>query len=215
MKIYTGLETDLLEPFPEKEIPRLVGWLHCFKSIIHSDDSPQSDEELVEYFTKYFRQPNVRSWGIIDKNNKVNIHHEAPLVGFGAFEFANLPNTSRNGYFHCATTRKAWGSGLINEAYRMAVQAMFTEHPSLLRVSSFVISNNYPARKLALTMGMKLEGVMQDAVLQAGVPKPLSHFGLTRRDWISQLAAEALKVPDDIQNVTPGRVVSSEAIASV
>lgn len=215
MKIYTGVETDLVEPFPEKEIPRLVSWLHCFKSIIHSDDSPQTDEELIQYFTTYFRQPNVRSWGIIDKHNKVNTKHEAPLVGFGAFEFANGLNNSRNGYFHCATTRKAWGSGLINEAYRMAVNAVFTEHPTLLRVSSFVINNNFPARKLALNMGMKMEGVMQDAVLQAGVPKPLTHFGMTRRNWISRLAAEALKVKDDVQDVTPGRVVPSEAIASV
>ena len=92
---------------------------------------------------------------------------------------------------------------------------MFTENPSLLRVSSFVINNNYPARKLALNVGMKLEGVMQDAVLQGGIPKPLTHFGMTRRDWISRIAAEALKVPDDVQDVTTGRVVSSEAIASV
>ena len=215
MKIYTGLDIDLLEPFPEKEIPRLVGWLHCFKSVIHSDDSPQTDEELIEYFTAYFRNSNVRSWGIIDKHNKVNIHHEAPLVGFGAFEFATASAGARNGYFHCATTRKAWGSGLINEAYRLAVNTIFSENPSLLRVSSFVINNNYPARKLALNVGMKLEGVMQDAVLQGGIPKPLTHFGMTRRDWISRIAAEALKVPDDVQDVTPGRVVSSEAIASV
>lgn len=214
MKIYTGSEIDLLQPFPEKEIPRLVGWLHCFKSIIHSDDSPQTDEDLIKYFTEYFKQPNVRSWGIIDKHNKVNIHHEAPLVGFGAFEFSGTSEAARNGYFHCATTRKAWGSGLINEAYRVAVNAVFQEHPNLLRVSSFVINNNYPARKLALAMGMKMEGILQDAVLQAGVPKPLTHFGLTRRDWISRLAAEALET-HDIQDATTGRVESSEAIASV
>lgn len=215
MKIYTGLNIDLLEPFPEKEIPRMVGWLHCFKSIIHSDDSPQTDEELIDYFIKYFRQSNVRSWGIIDKHNKVNIHHEAPLVGFGAFEFAGDPAGARNGYFHCATTRKAWGSGLINEAYRLAVNAIFTEHPSLLRVSSFVINNNYPARKLALAMGMKIEGVLQDAVLQGGIPKPLTHFGLTRREWAHRITMEAAKVPDDVQDATTGRVDETDAVVGV
>jgi RimJ/RimL family protein N-acetyltransferase len=217
MKVYTDLNIDLIEPFPEKEIPRMVGWLHCYKSIIHSDDSPQTDEELIKYFTDYFRQPNVRSWGIIDKNHKVNIQHDAPLVGFGAFEFAGAPGSARNGYFHCATTRKAWGSGLINEAYRLAVNTVFLEHPSLLRVSSFVINNNYPARKLALSVGMKVEGVMHDAVLQQGIPKPLSHFGMTRRDWMHRIEMEAFRkdTSSDVQDASTGRVAPSEAIASV
>ena len=214
MKIYTGTIIDLLEPFPEREIKRLVGWLHCYKSIIHSDDSPQTDEELVTYFTNYFKQPNVRSWGIIDKGNTINIQHEAPLVGFGAFEFAGLPIGSRNGYFHCATTRKAWGAGLIDEAYRLGVDTIFTEHPDLLRVSSFVLNNNYPARKLALRVGMKIEGVLEDAVLQQGIPKPLTHFGLTRRRWEHNKAMETLpvEVVNDVQNTSPGPVGQTENV---
>jgi RimJ/RimL family protein N-acetyltransferase len=210
MKVYTGVSIDLVEPFPEKEITRLVNWLHCYKSIIHSDDSPQTDEELVVYFTNYFKQPNVRSWGIIDKNNTINIQHQAPLVGFGAFEFAGDPAQARNGYFHCATTRRAWGAGLIDEGYRVALNAVFTENPSLLRASSFVINNNYPARKLALKMGMKVEGVLEDAVLQQGVPKPLTHFGITRRRWIANLAAEAFKDHNDIQDAPTGGMVEVE-----
>ena len=215
MKIYPGNDVDLIEPFPLTEIPRIVGWIHCYKNISHSDDSPQTDEELIRYFTQYFQQPNVHSWGLIDKNNKVNVHHAAPLVGFGAFEFAGDPKGARNGYFHCATTRKAWGSGIINEAARIAFGQVFQEHPEMLRVSSFVINNNYPARKLALSLGMKIEGVLEDAVLQQGIPKPLTHFGLTRRNWISRIAAEALKVPDDVSNATPGRVGETETAAAV
>ena len=183
MKIYSGTNVDMIEPFPLSEIHRIVGWIHCYKTIIHSDDSPQTDEELLKYFTNYFQQPNIRSWGLIDKHNKLNIHHEAPLVGFGAFEAAGTPDAARNGYFHCATTRKAWGSGIINEAAKIAFGAVFDEHPNLLRISSFVINNNYPARQLARKLGMKTEGVLEDAVLQQGIPKPITHFGLTRRQW--------------------------------
>ena len=212
MNIYSGTNVDLIEPFPTHELKRLIGWLHCYKSIIHSDDSPQTDEELIEYFTNYFKQSNVRSWGLIDKNNKLNIQHEAPLVGFGAFEFAGLPSEARNGYLHCATTRKAWGAGVIDEAYQIGVNTVFTEHPCLLRVSSFVLNNNYPARKLALRMGMKIEGVLEDAVLQQGIPKPLTHFGLTRRRWLANQALE--KVDHDIQNVAPGRVGEAENVVA-
>lgn len=207
MKIYSGTKVDLIESFPANEIKRLIGWLHCYKSIIHSDDSPQTDEELINYFTSYFKQPNVRSWGLIDKNNSINIHHEAPLVGFGAFEYAGAPEGARNGYFHCATTRKAWGAGIIDEAYRIAVDTVFTESPSLLRVSSFIINNNYPARKLAQRVGMKIEGVLEDAVLQQGIPKPLTHFGLTRRRWEHNRAMEKI---DDVQDTTQGRVGEAE-----
>jgi RimJ/RimL family protein N-acetyltransferase len=215
MKIYQSLNVDLIEPFPDQELHRLIGWLHCYKSIIHSDDSPQTDEELIQYFTAYFKQPNVRSWGLIDKNNKLNIHHEAPLVGFGAFEFAGDPRGARNGYFHCATTRKAWGSGIINEAAKTAFNTIFTEHPSMLRVSSFVINNNYPARKLALALGMKIEGVLADAVLQSGIPKPLTHFGLTRRKWVNNLILSAVRNPDDVSNASTERMEQAETIASV
>lgn len=210
MKVYPGSDVDLLEPFPLKEISRLVGWLHCFKNIIHSDDSPQTDEALMEYFTNYFQQPNVRSWGLIDKNNKVNINHEAPLVGFGAFEFAGAPSGARNGYFHCATTRKAWGSGIIDEAARIAFGTVFAEHPDLLRVSSFVINNNYPARKLAQKLGMRTEGVMNDAVLQGGVPKPLSHFGLTRREWDHRIAVDLARTTHDLSDAPSVGVEQTE-----
>ncbi len=205
MKVYPGLDVDLLEPFPITEIHRLVGWLHCYKTIIHSDDSPQTDEELIKYFSSYFQQPNVRSWGLIDKNNKINTHHEAPLVGFGAFEAAGPLDTARNGYFHCATTRKAWGAGIIDEAAKVAFEAVFAESPSLLRISSFVINNNYPARKLAQRLGMKIEGVLEDAVLQQGIPKPLTHFGLTRRRWETQ------KALNDVSNTSTRGMAEAEA----
>lgn len=179
MKIYPGRDVDLISPFPMDQIHRMVGWLHCYRTIIHSDDSPKTNEDLETYFRSFFQQPNVRSYGIIDKNNKLGIRHEAPLVGFGAFEL----QTPRNGYFHCATTRKAWGSGMIDEAQRLALHAVFDEIPPLLRVSSFVINNNYPARALAKRIGYVVEGVLQDMVLQDGIPKPITHFGLTRRRW--------------------------------
>lgn len=193
MKVYPGSVVDLIEPFPLDQIHRLCGWLHCYRSIIHSDDSPQTNEEMEQYFNNFFRQPNVRSWGLIDKNNILNIRHEAPLVGFGAFEF----QTKRNGYFHCATTRKAWGAGLIDEAQQTALRVIFEENPDLLRVSSFTINNNYPARALALRMGYTIEGKMQDMVLQNGIPKPITHFGLTRRRWEEINAS---------QNLTPERM---------
>lgn len=199
MKVITGKDVDMVTPFPISEVPRLVGWLHCYKTIIHSDDSPQTEEGLREFFKNWLQLPAVRSWGIIDKNQKLNIRHEAPLIGFGAFGY----NTIRDGYFHCATTRKAWGTGMIDEAARMAIEDLFTTDPKLLRVSTIVINNNYPARALAKRVGFIMEGKIEDMVLQKGIPRPVTHFGLTRRAWEAQqkepeVTAEVEPAPSDI-----------------
>lgn len=179
IEILTGVDLDLISPFPISEIHRAIGWSHCIKTLIQTDDGPQTDQDYLEFYKSFFTMPTVTSFGMIDKNQKLNIRHEAPLIGFVAFERANL----RNGYFHTATTRKAWGSGMIDEACKLILERVFTTMPELLRVSSFVINNNFPAKALARRMGFVQEGILQDSVLQNGEPKPVTHFGLTRRNW--------------------------------
>lgn len=202
MQVIEGKDVDLLKPFPLMEVPRLIGWLHCYKTIIHSDDSPQTEQELKDYFTTWLQQPNVVSWGIIDKNRKLNIRHEAPLVGFGGFAYSTL----RDGYFHCATTRRAWGTGMIDEAGRLAIRDLFTTDPRLTRVSTIVINNNYPARSLAHRLGFVIEGRCEDMVVQKGIPRPVTHFGLTRRAWLAaQAEAEQPSTVD-----TPAQAETTE-----
>lgn len=201
INIIEGIDVDLINPFPLAEIHRIVGWLHCFKSFVTTDDGPQTPDEHQVHMTSFLSQMNVASWGIIDKHQKLNIRHEAPLVGFIAFERIS----PRNGYFHTATTRKAWGSGMIDEAAALVLRAVFEATPELLRVSTFVVNNNFPAKSLAKRMGFTLEGVFADSVLQSGEPKPVTHFGLTRRKWNEQCqlspsspSLQELQVPDSL-----------------
>jgi RimJ/RimL family protein N-acetyltransferase len=195
MKVIDGKDVDLIEPYPLNEVHRIIAWLHCHKMFIVTDDGPKAGEEQQTYLMQWFQQPNVRSWGMIDRNNKLNIKHEAPLIGFIAFEYSGI----RNGYFHCATTRRAWGSGMIDEAANMVIKTVFDDTPSLTRVSSFVINNNKAAKHLARRIGMSVEGVIEDAVIQDGVPKAVIHLGLTRTNWINTTCQSQHSSPQSLE----------------
>lgn len=186
MKIIEGPNVDLIEPFPLNQISRAVGWLHCYKTWVTTDDGPQTPEDIEKCLLAMFQSPNVRSWGIIDKNNKINSKHEAPIVGFLILEH----NGMRNSYCHVATTRRAWGSRLVDEAVAIGMKQVFDDTPQLLRISAFIVKNNAPARALMERMGLRFEGVFPDYLMRDGAPAALAHYGITRRAWEEQNAQQ-------------------------
>lgn len=178
MNIISGQNVDLITPFPANEVRRVFGWNHCYRTITENDDTPNN----IEDFTKHMEQVLAvcPSWGIIDKNRITNTSHEAPLVGIGLFE----PQGTRGGFFHVATARKAFRTGLIDEAGELVIKSLFDNIPTLLRLGAYMDEKNAPAKALCRRMGFKFEGVCEDAFLQNGQPKSLACFGLTRRNWI-------------------------------
>jgi RimJ/RimL family protein N-acetyltransferase len=165
MKIIESSDVDLLEPFPISEAQRVYGWMHCYHTIAECDTFPKTPEAFEEWLRLAVQA--ARTFAVIDKNHKTNIKHEAPL----------------NGYWHVASTRKAWGTRLIDQAGRAGIQQVFEDTPSLTRQSAFILNSNYPAKALCKRLGFTQEGIMPDALLQRGEPKAIAHFGLTRRKW--------------------------------
>jgi RimJ/RimL family protein N-acetyltransferase len=123
--------------------------------------------------------PLCGSWGIIDKNHITNIKHEAPLVGILIYE----PASNRTGYMHVATARKAWRTGMIDEAVEIVVEQIFEGIPSLTRLGAYMFEKNSPAISLAKRHNFKYEGTFHDVVVQNGEPANLVYFGLTRSNW--------------------------------
>jgi RimJ/RimL family protein N-acetyltransferase len=142
-----------------------------------TDDGPQTDEEILEYLRGSISR--VVSYGVIDKNNTLSIKHEAPIIGMITFE----PATIYNGYFHVTSRRKAWGSGLMDEAGKVAIQDIFENIPSLTRVSAAVLNNNSPAKGIAKRLGFKQDGMLPDFLMSKGSVMSVAHFGLTRVSW--------------------------------
>lgn len=181
MQIISGQNVDLITPFPASEIRRVFGWIHCYRTFTENDDTPNN----IEDFTTYMEQilSVCPSWGIIDKNRITNTSHEAPLVGIGVFEPAGV----RNGYFHVATARKAFRTGLVDEAGELVLRAIFQGMPLLSRVGAYMDEKNSPAKGLARRLGFKFEGVCEDAVVKDGQPRNVVYFGLTRRNWLCRV----------------------------
>jgi len=183
LRIIEGKNVDLITPFPMNEIRRTYGWMHCYRTLTESDDSPKDMDGVVALTSQGFSQSFT--WGIIDKNHLTNIRHEAPLVGFGMFEPVLSPGTMivRGGFFHVATARKAWKTGLIDEAGELVIRELFENIPTLLRISALMLEKNSPAKSLCRRMGFKFEGVLEDMVLQERSPQSMVLFGLTRRNY--------------------------------
>lgn len=178
MNIISGSNVDLISPFPVSEVRRVFGWNHCYRTITENDDTPNTIDEFTTHMHGILAV--CPSWGIVDKNHITNNSHEAPLVGIGLFE----PAGPRAGYFHVATARKAFRTGLIDEAGELVIKTLFDGVPGLLRVGAYMDEKNAPAKALCRRLGFKFEGVCEDAILQNGQPKNVAYFGLTRRSWI-------------------------------
>jgi RimJ/RimL family protein N-acetyltransferase len=177
MQVIECQDVDLISPFPSHEIPRLRRWLYCYKSLI-LDDSIATEEDLETYLVRAMNVPNGTTWGLIDKFNKTNAKHEAPLVGFVGFELT----TPYNGYIHLASSRSCWGNGFIDEAVKKVITLVFDTIP-VLRVSCALIDRNKPAKALLYRLGFSKDGKFENFILQNGQPQTVVHFGLTRERW--------------------------------
>lgn len=182
-KLIEAENVDLIAPFPVKEIKRLVGWMHCYKTMIGADGSPQTDDEMANYLQGVIQ--TFPTYGVIDKANMLGYKHDAPLIGYFQLE----PVSPTNIYLHITSNRKAWGSGLMDEAGQKIIQEIFDSCPTVLRISASILNGNKPAKNIAKRAGFKQDGLFKDCVTQNGVPKSIAHFGLTRNEWNAQCQA--------------------------
>lgn len=177
MKIIEGRDVDLLSPFPPKELKRIFNWMRCYRTITETTAFPKTEDELA---ARLAAMPNLQTFGIIDKNNLLGVRHEAPLIGIYMFD----QDTIVNGNAHVASTRKAWGSRLVDQAGQLLIGHVFDTYPTLTRVTVSVLSSNAPAKALAKRLGFVYEGCLRDAITINDHPANMALFGLTRRDWV-------------------------------
>lgn len=193
MKIIEGRDVDLITPFPQKELKRIFNWMRCYRTITETTAFPKTEEELA---ARLGTMTNLQTFGIIDKNNFLGVRHEVPLIGIYMFD----QDTIVNGNAHVASTRKAWGSRLVDQAGQRLMGYLFETMPTLTRITVSVLSTNAPAKALAKRLGFIYEGCLRDAITVQDHPANMSLFGLTRRDWDEFKLGEVV-----IDPVSPGR----------
>lgn len=178
MRIIEGENVDLISPYPIQELDRAVQWFFQYSSYTGDDSSPKTPENIRVILQDLVT--NTPTYGIIDRNNVTKHNHEAPLVGIINF----TPQSAWNGYMHIATSRAAWGRrsgvGLADEAAKLVLADTFSINPQLQRISALITAKNYPARRLAERVGMKIDGVMENFFVVGGKPIDGVHLGILR-----------------------------------
>lgn len=208
MNIITGENVDLIAPFPPGETRRVFGWNYCYRTFQESDDVPTTQVAFTEHIDGVLGV--CPSWGIIDKHRVTNQRHEAPLVGVVLYE----PAGHRAGYVHFASGRKAFKMGLVDEAMRDVIAAIFAAQPDLLRVGMYMDEKNSPVKWLAKRLGFKFEGVCRDMVIREGMLRDMVYYGLPRREWMASLTApvvDTTPVEEDASATDPNQALSTTA----
>lgn len=175
--VLEGKDVDVLEPFPLKELGAAVGWSHCYRSSVSSDDGPQTNDEIAKALYESI-QVN-RSWAIVDKANLSNTKKELPLVGLIIFE----QTSPYNGYIHITTARKAhrMGSPTISEqAVQLVLDEVWASTSGLARISAATLVTNKGAKSLITRLGFTKEGVLPALLKVKGEMVGVVHYGLLR-----------------------------------
>jgi RimJ/RimL family protein N-acetyltransferase len=194
MRIITGDRVDLISPFPTNQLKRLWGWFHMFKTTSFDDTSPKTEEEFLTFMENVL--PRSVSYGVIDKNGELGFDHEAPIIGYVAFQ----PSPPASAYAHVASNRRAWGKGLIDEAAKLAGDDMWANLPELLRISCCILAKNRAARSFADRIGFHKDGYFKDIVYVNGEPASMVHYGFCRPEVEEEaeepMATESLGIDD-------------------
>jgi len=182
MNVLIGTDVDVITPFPVMAIPQASQWMHCYKTIIFDDGGPQTNEDIERDIRGVTSLPNVKSFGIVDKNNLTKSKtYESPLVGIYIFEQL----TPFNGYAHVASNRRAWGEklakpALVEQAGRLCAEYLFSQDPKLQRISITCMAVNRGANSLAQRLGFHKDGYMKNMKCVKGTPMDIVHYGRLR-----------------------------------
>src|SRR5260370_27149062 len=100
-------------------------------------------------------------------------------------------------YFPFTSTRRAWGSGLMDEAGQQVIKHLFETYP-LSRISAFILNNNKPAKNYLKRLRFKQDGLFPDYVTQNNVPRSMAHFGLTKRAYLCPIPSPVAALSNQI-----------------
>lgn len=182
MQVLEGRDVDTIEPFPTHELPAAVGWTHCNKTLMFGPNGPETDDQIEGYLRSLLSQPNIRSWGIIDKANLTKAKKlDTPIIGFLIAEFIG----TNNAYLHVASNRRAWGPKLAQpsltaQGAELVINHLFESVSALTRLSVTTLASNKAARHLAEQVGFKKDGYFINMIVGPTGPVDVIHMGLVR-----------------------------------
>jgi RimJ/RimL family protein N-acetyltransferase len=180
MQVLEGTDVDVIAPFPTAQWGLAARWLHCSRTLMFGDDAPEGDAAVANWLRQHAALSGVETYGIVDKHNLTK-QSVPSLVGFIFFE----PQGRENAYAHVASSRRAWGSrivqpGLMEQGAEIVTQHCFAQHPALQRLSVACFANNFAAQNFAKRMGFRQDGFFRAMASFRSQPMDVVHFGRLR-----------------------------------
>lgn len=180
MLVLEGQDVDVLSPFPTAQWALAARWVHCSRTLMFGDGAPEGEAEVADWLRQHAALPGVETYGIVDKHDLTR-QQRPSLVGFIFFE----PQGPVNAYAHVASSRRAWGSrivqpGLMEQGAELVTQHCFRQHQALQRLSVACFANNFAAQNFAKRMGFRQDGFFRAMASFRGQPMDVAHFGRLR-----------------------------------
>lgn len=159
-------------PFPPEGLQAAYEW-HRRTSTCISGES-HTLPEFVALIHGCLLRSDARSWGI---------SVDGVLSGMVIFDPIYRVTSLVDGSIHIALARRAWGKGIIQEVSRSIIPQLFTEIPTLQRLTGFTPHHYRASLAVGEALGFQREGVMRDAVTISGRTRDIIISGLTRTDY--------------------------------
>jgi RimJ/RimL family protein N-acetyltransferase len=172
--VIEGKTVILEEPFPRERLDEFHHWLGV-SVICRTDEFPQKSNEFAVAMEKAL--PGMRSWAVFNKS-------ERSLIGIVMFE----PFGLMSGKSYVASGRRAWGTGMMEEAAKIGISQVFTDSPQVGYILGLVTANNFPAKAFNQRIGMTLKDILPSYTIQAGKLRDMLIFELTRESWAKSVS---------------------------
>lgn len=158
-----GKLITLTEPFPPSRLADFHHWLASYPLIARAAEFPG---DLADFERRIRECRNLRTWAVWDRTDDLmGILITEPVGVMGA-------------RCYVASSRKAWGKGLLDEGARLAIGQSFEAAPGLAWICGIVAAKNAPANSFNQRVGMNLKNILPEL--------GLLHYELTREEWMNQ-----------------------------
>lgn len=135
--------------------------------------SLEETEQSIRYILGLYENKQVSPWGIVLKET-------GRQIGSCGYNWW-LPKHGRAEISYMLD-RKYWGKGLVTEAVSEILR-FGMEKMELNRIEALVHPENKPSRRVLEKVGMKLEGVLREAIKLKDAYQDHLMYSLLRRDW--------------------------------
>ncbi|CAF1448268.1 unnamed protein product [Didymodactylos carnosus] len=137
------------------------------------DETVADTRMFIEFLQKKYAEKEPALWGIADKNTN-------KIIGYCGFNHSQPEHSIVE--LEYALDKAYWNQGLMSEALE-AIFAFTFNILKINRVIAFIVIDNIRSERVALKLGMQLEGVHREAGYTRGAFWDMKSYVMLRNDY--------------------------------